>query len=248
MSEPIRSASVSPFATARPQVHSRRVSLRVGAFGLTYSTDRLLWNADPPPVDPAPAVESERQPDPQPEKSTFPQDLETARRQAQQWAYAQEQAARQQTLEGQAHGQQTGAQQADESQVAGQPVGEQNIGGQDVVGPTAQAAQQPGAGPVAGSQGKPDPSQKDAALVGQTQTRRSTDTISPGADMAGVTLPGEISGGARTDDARANSADARPGQSRAERALAQAMRQATQAYRACQASFACPRPMLQAIA
>ena len=244
MSEPIRSASVSPFATARPQVHSRRVSLRVGAFGLTYSTDRLLWNAepspnphpnphiDPPPVDPAPAVESER-PQTRPEAGTFPPDLEAARRQAQQWAYAQEQAARQQTLDGQAHGQQTGRQE----------LSRQDIGGQDIGGQTAQAAQQPGSGPVAGSQGKPDPSQNDAALAGQAQARRSTDTFAPGTELAGGTLPNAFSGGART-----GGAGAQPGPSRAERALTQAMRQAAQAYRACQASFACPRPMLQVVA
>jgi hypothetical protein len=31
-------------ATARPQVQSRRVSLKLGPLGLTYATDELLWD------------------------------------------------------------------------------------------------------------------------------------------------------------------------------------------------------------
>ena len=79
MTAPIRSASGSSLAAARPQVLSRRVSLRVGSFGLTYSTDRLLWDPDAPPVDPAPSVPTGRQDGQQPASSRFPQDLEAAR-------------------------------------------------------------------------------------------------------------------------------------------------------------------------
>jgi hypothetical protein len=153
MSEPIRSASASPFAAALPQVHSRRVSLRVGAFGLTYSTDRLLWDAspathpptaDPPPVDPAPAIESER-PENRAEAGSSPLDRDAARRLG-LWAAAQEQAARQLTPEGRAAG-----------QVAGQDPG----GGQ--VAAAQEQGQASGASPVAESQAKPDPAQGNTA-------------------------------------------------------------------------------------
>lgn len=206
MSEPIRSASPAPIAAARPLVHSRRVSLRVGPFGLTYSTDRILWNTDPPPVDPAPAVESEPQPGSRPEASTFPLDLEAARRRS-LWAAAQDQAARQQVPEG-------------------QNTGQQRIGRQNVASETAgqeQARQTPGSGPVAESQARPD----------QAQAGQFSEANSGGADSSG---------------ARTGGSGVQAGQSRGSRALAQAMRQATQAYRACQAGFACPRPMLQAVA
>ena len=51
MSVPIRSGAsldtgTSPgnaFAGARPQVQSRRVSLKLGPLGLTYATDQVLW-------------------------------------------------------------------------------------------------------------------------------------------------------------------------------------------------------------
>jgi len=95
MSEPIRSASASPFAATRPQVHSRRVSVRVGPFGLTYSTDRLLWDPDAPPVDPAPAVTPQPLPSAPAEERSFPLDLDTARQQA-LWLAAQQQAQQQQ--------------------------------------------------------------------------------------------------------------------------------------------------------
>ncbi|PKN06770.1 MAG: hypothetical protein CVU73_15375 [Deltaproteobacteria bacterium HGW-Deltaproteobacteria-8] len=174
MSEPIRSASVSPFA-ARPQLHSRRVSLRVGAFGLTYSTDRVLWNAapasptsDPQPVDPAPPIESER-PEYPAATDTSPQDLEAARRQS-LWAAVQEQAARQQTLEGQVTGRQALGQPAD-GQAAGaeQGVGAE-LGGSQAVSQVVGLAT--GSGPVAETQAKPDSAQSektqnDAALTNE---------------------------------------------------------------------------------
>ncbi|MDO9632040.1 MAG: hypothetical protein Q7I92_09090 [Humidesulfovibrio sp.] len=171
MSEPIRSASVSPFA-ARPQLHSRRVSLRVGAFGLTYSTDRVLWNAapaaptsDPLPVDPAPSIESER-PEYPAATDTSPQDLEAARRQS-LWAAVQEQAARQQTLEGQLTGRQALGQSSD-GQAAG---AEQGVGAE--LGGSQAVGQATGSGPVAETQAKPDSAQSektqnDAALTNES--------------------------------------------------------------------------------
>jgi len=33
------------FDAARPQVQSRRVSLKLGPLGITYSTDQVLWGA-----------------------------------------------------------------------------------------------------------------------------------------------------------------------------------------------------------
>ncbi|MBU1595433.1 MAG: hypothetical protein KKA55_07860, partial [Proteobacteria bacterium] len=94
MSEPIRPASAGGLAATRPQVQSRRVSLRIGSFGLTYSTDRVLWNPDAPPVEPAPAVDAQPRPGVQAAPSTFPLDLEAARRQARQAAQQQAQARR----------------------------------------------------------------------------------------------------------------------------------------------------------
>jgi hypothetical protein len=201
MSVPIRSAPVSPFAVSRPQVHSRRVSLRVGSFGLTYSTDRLLWDptAEPSPVGPASAVEP--QPQPQQEASTFPLDLEAARKRN-LWAAAQEQAAKQQTPE--------------ELVVGQQLAGREQVGAES-------AGQEPSPAPVAASQGRPDPAQSNAAQDGHGQT-------------------GQFSG------AQADGESAQADQSRSSRSLAQAMRHATRAYLACAASFACPRPMIQAVA
>lgn len=200
MSEPIRSTSVSPFA-ARPMVQSRRVSLRVGSFGLTYSTERLLWDgaqagapaaaetpqADPPPVDAAPAVESDR-PQSQAEASTFPLDLEAARKRA-LWAAAQQQVASQQTLEGQ-----VGGEAADLQLVVGQGM------------------QANGSDPVSASQGQ------DQTTAGQPSV----------ASADGAAVP--------------------TGQPGRNAALVQAMRHATQAYQACEACFASPQPMLQAVA
>lgn len=217
MTAPVRSASVSPFAAARPQVHSRRVSLRVGPFGLTYSTNRLLWDGlqgvagaaeplpadqsgqsnqadvdaapvdrilgDPPPVDAAPAVESER-PQTRSESSTFPLDLEAARKRS-LWAAAQGQAVSQ--IAGQTEDRQTSA----------ESVGVQGLG----------ATQTQGTDPLAAA--PPQPEQ----------------------------VFGPVSG-----------ASAQTGQPGRKATLAQAMRQATQAYLACAAGFACPRPMLQAVA
>lgn len=42
------SAQAEAAAFARPQVQSRRVSLRLGPLGLTYATDELLWPPSPP--------------------------------------------------------------------------------------------------------------------------------------------------------------------------------------------------------
>jgi len=205
-------------------VQSRRVSLRVGSFGLTYSTERLLWEgaqgaatssadpartdpalADPPPVDTAPAVESER-PQSQTEASTFPLDLEAAHKRA-LWAAAQEQAASQQTPEAQ-----VGA-----GQVSGEDAGLQQRTGQGLQA----SGPDPLQGPVAASQLRPeqafDPAQAHAE-EGQS--------AGASADGAGVQAV----------------------QSERKAALTQAMRHATQAYQTCAASFACPRPMLQAVA
>ncbi len=182
MSEPIRSASASPFAAARPLLHSRRVSLRMGAFGLTYSTDRLLWDPESPPVDPAPAVETQPRAESQTAPGSFPLDLEAARQQA-LWQAAQQQA--------QAEGQKA---RAARSQVRA-----------DAAGQT--------------------PAQADSAQAGASSARAE-----------GV---GENSQAAQTGQA---------GQARTERSLRQAMRQATQAYLACARNFACPGPMLQAVA
>lgn len=186
MSELIRSASASPFAAARPLLHSRRVSLRMGAFGLTYSTDRLLWDPESPPVDPAPAVETQPRAESQTAPGSFPLDLEAARQQA-LWQAAQQQAA-----------QQAAQQQA---QAEGQK---------------ARAAR---------SQVRADPVQTDPAQAGASSARAE-----------GV---GENRQAAQTGQA---------GQARTERSLRQAMRQATQAYLACARNFACPGPMLQAVA
>ncbi len=41
-------ASAQAAASSRPQVQSRRVSLRLGPLGLTYATDELLWGPSPP--------------------------------------------------------------------------------------------------------------------------------------------------------------------------------------------------------
>lgn len=84
MSEPIRPASAGGLAAIRPQVHSRQVSLRLGPFGLTYSTDRVVWNPDAPPVEPAPAVDAQPRSGAQGPPCSFPLDLEAARRQAAQ--------------------------------------------------------------------------------------------------------------------------------------------------------------------
>ena len=120
MTVPIRSASGSLIAATRPQVLSRRVSLRVGSFGLTYSTDRLLWNPDVPPVDPAPAVETRQKGEQQPESSRFPQQLEAERIRA-LWASAQEQAAKSQALADKASTSQTSTSQTAASQLAAGP-------------------------------------------------------------------------------------------------------------------------------
>jgi len=51
MSAPIGSATTSPTGLAesqdssRPQLQSRRVSLKLGPLGITYSTDQVLWSA-----------------------------------------------------------------------------------------------------------------------------------------------------------------------------------------------------------
>lgn len=187
MSEPIRSASASPFAATRPQVHSRRVSVRVGPFGLTYSTDRLLWDPDAPPVDSAQAVTPQPLPSAPAEERSFPLDLDTARQQA-LWLAAQQQA-QQQQAQAQAQA------RAD--------------------------ADAPSPAPVAGVQAQPEPTQGDA----------STGTSANGA-FGAWTGGGGDSQGNQTRGAT----------------LRQAMRQATQAYLACARSFACPRPMLQAVA
>ncbi len=207
MSAPIRSASQSPLAAPRPLVQSRRVSLRVGRFGLTYSTDRVLWSADaapttePAPVAPAPAVESGR-PDPEPETNTFPLDLETARRRN-LWAAAQERAARQLNPE-------ADAQRPAPEQAPGRPASRISV-------------QNIGSGPVEPGQARPDSAQTDTAQA-DTEQR---DTASAGG-QAGQT--------------------GQTGQAGQASPLAQAMRQASQAYLACAARFACPRPMLQAVA
>jgi hypothetical protein len=224
MSSPIRSASVSPFAAGRPQVHSRRVSLRVGAFGLTYSTDRVLWNAEPPPVDPAPPVESEPRAGQGTQSSSFPLDLEAARRRT-LWASAQEQAARHGADGPGADGQQVGGQQAARHGADGPGADGQQVGGQQVGGQQADGKQ----------------------IGGQVSGSLAESHAAPEAAQAGQ-APGPETASAQSGNAQTGSAGARPGQSRAERALAQALRHATQAYLACQASFACPRPMLQAVA
>ncbi|MHC1700101.1 MAG: hypothetical protein AB9900_03860 [Humidesulfovibrio sp.] len=208
MSAPIRSASQSPLAAPRPLVQSRRVSLRVGRFGLTYSTDRVLWSADAAPatdatpVAPAPAVESGR-PDPEPETSTFPLDLEAARRRN-LWAAAQERAARQLTPE-------ADAQRPAPEQAPGRPAGRISI-------------QNIGSGPVEPGQARPDSAQTDTA---------QRDTASAGGQAAQTGQAGQTGQTGQTGQASP---------------LAQAMRQASQAYLACAARFACPRPMLQAVA
>ncbi|MDP3427937.1 MAG: hypothetical protein Q8S17_11250 [Humidesulfovibrio sp.] len=212
MTAPVRSESVSPFAAARPMVQSRRVSLRVGSFGLTYSTERLLWDgaqgevsalanlalADPPPVDAAPAVETER-PQGRTESSTFPLDLEAERKRA-RWATVQKQAETEQAESAAAH--------------------------------------------------------SGAVQTGQTQ-QRSTDRVASNAEMPGAQWPGAAADAADLSAALTDGANAQAGTSEQARqaaqagraaALTQAMRQAAQAYQACAASFACPRPMLQAVA
>lgn len=257
MTAPVRSTSVSPFATARPMVHSRRVSLRVGSFGLTYSTERLLWDGaqgaasssadptladpalansalanpalanpaltDPPPVDPAPAVESER-PQSQAEFSTFPLDLEAERKRA-LWAAAQEQVAREPLIR---------------EQGVREPVARESVARtQDGVG-GAQIA------PAQDSATQNVVAQSGAAQTGQALRRRSTDWIAPNAEM-----PGATSNAADLSSALKDGANAQTGQTvqgGRKTALTQAMRQATQAYQTCAASFACPRPMLQAVA
>jgi len=190
MSEPIRSASASPLAAARPQVHSRRVSLRIGAFGLTYSTDRLLWDpaaaTDAAPVDSVPAVDPALAVDPQPTDAAqeparaFPVELDTARQQA-LWLAAQQQAQQQQT------GQEARRQEARET---------------------------PSPEPVAASQAQPDPAQAGQASGARTEGGQSEQAAGLGRGKA----------------------------------LRQAMRQATSAYLACARRFACPPPMLRAVA
>jgi len=221
-------------------VQSRRVSLRVGSFGLTYSTERLLWDGaqgaassfadptlaypaadptrtDPPPVDAAPAVESER-PQNQTESSTFPLDLEAERKRA-LWTAAQEQVAHEQSR------------------------------ANSVNAPAKDSATQS----AAAQSGAAQTSQTD-----QTPRRRSTDRIEPNAkafntEAAGA-ADGVVDGAVELASALTNGSSAQAGQAgltdKAGRkaALAQAMRQATQAYQTCAASFACPRPMLQAVA
>jgi hypothetical protein len=214
-------------------VQSRRVSLRVGSFGLTYSTERLLWEgaqgaasapasltpADPPPVDPAPAVEAER-PQGRTESSTFPLDLEAERKRA-RWATVQEQVAREQAETTQAK---TGA--------------AQNAPAQDSA--TKNAAAQSAA------------AQSGPGQTGQTPQRRSTDRVASHSEMPGAASGATELSTAQTDGASAQAGPAgqadQVGQAGRKSALTQAMRQATQAYQACAASFACPRPMLQAVA
>lgn len=189
MSEPIRSASASPFAAFRPQVQSRRVSLRIGSFGLTYSTDRVLWNPDAPAVDPVPALESEQQSAQQAAEhaasqaaqNSTPQDLEAARQQA-LWRAAQLQAAQQFAAQQQAQA------QRQKAHVAANP-------------------------------------ERTARSPDQAE---ATSALDQGAQAAGQ--------GSRT------------GPVNSERTLRQAMRQATKAYLDCARNFACPRPMLQAVA
>lgn len=222
MTAPVRSASVSPFAAARPQVHSRRVSLRVGSFGLTYSTNRLLWeglqgaataSAEQPvgeasaaaPVDAISAATALTDPSPvapapkiESERPQNPTESSTfpldleAARKRAVWAAAQEQAENRQANTAQVDGAQFASAQAGERSRA-----------------TATAA---------------TASQVLDPPLGQVP------------DQVSAATPAGTSAGAQT------------GQAGRTATLAQAMRQATQAYLACAAGFACARPMLQAVA
>ena len=82
-------------------------------------------------------------------------------------------------------------------------------------------ADAPSPAPVAGVQAQPDPAQAE--------------------DSTGASADGAF--GAWTGGGADSQGNQTPGAT-----LRQAMRQATQAYLACARSFACPRPMLQAVA
>lgn len=233
MSAPIRSASLSPFAAARPLVHSRRVSLRVGSFGLTYSTDKVLWNSDPPPVDPAPPVESER-PESQPETSTFPLDLEAARKQS-LWATAQERAARHENPDTPGSVPQAVVRQAIRPDPAGRPPS-----GIQVEGPQIESLQ----GERRQAERRQAQGQQGVGQQGDGQGRVSRATGLESM-LAGQTKPSPV---VDADGIRSDSAGLHACPSGRKTTLAQAMRQAAQAYLACANNYASARPMLQAVA
>jgi len=229
MTAPVRSASASPFAAVRPQVHSRRVSLRVGSFGLTYSTNRLLWEG----LQGAAEASAEPASAPEPSPASAPVDPIAA-------ATLTDPSLTNSRLPGHilvnpklADPPPVDATPAVESErPQGRP--ESSTFPLDLEAARSRAAQ------AAKSYGTASSTWEQPA--GPTQAAAATDATTaaaPGSPAQGVAQTAQGPPG--------NAAPPQPDQAGRKAALAQAMR-ATKAYLACAAGFVCPRPMLQAVA
>jgi len=230
MTAPVRSASASPFAAVRPQVHSRRVSLRVGSFGLTYSTNRLLWEG----LQGAAEASAEPASTPEPTPASAPVDPIAAASILTDPSLTNPRLADPRLVNPSlADPPPVDAAPAVESE---RPQGraESSTFPLDLEAARSRAAQAAKSyGTAASTWEQPAGPAQTAAATGATAA------AAPGSPAQGVAQTAQAPPG--------NAAPPQPDQAGRKAALAQAMR-ATKAYLACAAGFVCPRPMLQAVA